>query len=128
MTGRFRFVAIATVVAAVLGVGGASSAWAAGEIGGQVQNDQGQPAAGAAVKLIVAGKSQDQASDAQGNFKFDNLASGNYVVTVALDGYEPVTCPGVRILASLSRTFAIKLVPAGGEARSSCQDAAPANP
>jgi hypothetical protein len=109
-------------------MGGASSAWAAGEIGGQVQNDQGQPAAGAAVKLFAVAKSKDQVSDAQGNFKFGSLDSGNYVVSVELEGFEPVTCPGVRILGGLSRTFAIKLMPAGGEARSSCRDAAAANP
>lgn len=97
-----------------------------GDIKGQVQDAQGQPLAGIAVTLLHAGgkDTQEKTSDAQGNFHFGNLNRGVYVVSVSSEAYAPVTCPGARIIGSLTRNFVLKLIPAEGEQASSCTAAA----
>jgi len=84
-----------------------------GVVTGHVQDAQGQPLQGVAVTLLKAGKKiPPQTSAADGNFSFADLASGVYSASATLDGYAPVNCPGVRIVAGLSRHFEIKLMPA----------------
>ena len=97
------------------------------EVGGRVQDGGGKPLQGVSVKLQRAGKEADQqqTSDTEGNFRFASLASGVYIATASLEGYGSVTCPGVRIVASLTRRLDIKMMPAEGEqSASSCQIAA----
>lgn len=94
-----------------------------GAVTGHVQDAQGQALQGVTVKLLKAGQqSPQQASGADGNFRFEKLGSGVYSASASLDGYATANCPGVRIVASLERHFAIKLMPAseGGPA-STCQ-------
>jgi len=104
----------------------ASTALAVGGavVEGQVQDPQGKPVAGAAVTLLAGGgkASKNQTTDAQGSFHFEDLTSGVYTVTAALDGYAPVTCPGSRLLSGLTRRLEIKLAVTGGT--STCAPAA----
>lgn len=123
MISRRRAFALALVLALLIALATAGAAHAAGgTVEGQVQDSQGKPLPGAAIALLAAGGkgNQSQATDAQGNFHFDGLTSGVYTVTVTLDGYAPVTCPGGRIFSGLTRRFEIKLVPTGGTAASAC--------
>jgi len=94
-----------------------------GVVTGHVQDGQGQALQGVTVKLLKAGKeSPQQASGADGNFRFENLGSGVYSVAASLEGYATANCPGVRIVASLERHFAIKLMPAAeGGPPSTCE-------
>jgi len=103
----------------------AGAAYAAGgTVKGQVQDTQGKPLPGAAIALLATGgkANQNQTTDTQGSFHFDGLTSGVYTVTVTLDGYAPVTCPGGRILTGLTRRLEVKLTPTGGAA-STCAPA-----
>lgn len=94
-----------------------------GEVTGHVQDAQGQPLPGAQIKLLKAGgqENQQQASGADGNFRFDGLASGVYIAMVSLQGYAQVTCPGVRLVAGLSRNLAVQMAPEGSDPPSSCK-------
>lgn len=111
------------VLAALLSASGRPVLAQAAEVDGQVQDAQGQPLEGVSVKLLKAGKaaSLQQTSDAQGNFRFEGLASGVYVAAASMDGFSPVTCPGVRVLSGLTRRLAIKMMKAEGEKPSSCE-------
>jgi hypothetical protein len=99
------------------------------EVGGQVTDGQGKPLAGVAVTMLKAGenKPKSQVSGADGNFKFDALPSGVYIGAAAMEGYAPVTCRGIRLVAGQSRRLAIKLMPTGGES-STCNPVEPAEP
>jgi hypothetical protein len=105
-------------------------AQAEGVVTGHVQDAQGQALQGVAVKLLKAGtESPQQTTGADGNFRFNSLVSGVYSVSAALEGFATANCPGVRIVASLERHFAIKLVPATeGGPPSTCEITEPAAP
>jgi Carboxypeptidase regulatory-like domain len=120
---RSRFPAAALLVALLAVTGGPVLAQGEGEVDGHVQDAQGQPLQGVSVKLVKTGKAANhqQTSDAQGNFRFNGLASGVYIAEVSHDGYGEVTCPGVRVMSGLTRRLAIKLMPAAGEQPSSCE-------
>lgn len=104
--------------------GGPVVSQAAGDIKGHIQDAEGKSLSGATVKLLQAGKGEprEQASDAEGNFHFQELAGGVYSATVSMEGYAPVTCPGARIVGA-TRQLEITLRPAGGEQSSSCRAA-----
>jgi len=113
---------MAVLIALPAMVFGASSG-SAGEVKGHVQDAQGQPLPGVSVKLMKAGQeaSQQQTSDAQGNFRFEGLVSGVYAAAVTLEEYAAVDCPGVRMIAGILRRLEIKLMPAGSEQASTCK-------
>jgi hypothetical protein len=117
-----RFLAVILLAAWLPAPGGPALAQGAGEVDGHVQDTQGQPLPGVSVKLLKAGKgaNQQQTSDGQGDFRFKGLVSGVYIAAASRDGYGEVTCPGVRVVAGLTRRLSIKLVPAKGEP-SSCE-------
>jgi len=120
---RSRNFAAAVLAALLPALGAPVLAQGAGEVEGHIQDAQGQPLQGVSVKLIRAGKAanQQQTSDAQGSFRFSGLASGVYIAEASHDGYGDVTCPGVRVMAGLTRSLSIKLMPAGGDKPSSCE-------
>jgi carboxypeptidase family protein len=120
--GRSRNFCFAVLFALLPAIGSPALAQS-GEVDGQVQDGQGQPLQGVEVKLFKAGQgtSVQQTSDAQGNFRFNGLASGVYIAAASREGYAEVTCPGVRVMAGLTRRLAIKLMPAKGEQPSSCE-------
>ena len=119
---RVGFVLLFTMAAGLAMAGGLVFAQEAGSIQGHIQDAEGKAMAGVAVKLLQAGKkeTQEQASNAEGNFQFAGLAGGVYIATVAMEGYGSVTCPGVRIVG-VSRQLQVTLVPAGGDQASSCR-------
>lgn len=119
---RIGFALLFTLAAGLATAGGPVFAQDTGSIRGHVQDAEGKALTGITVKLLQAGKkeTQEQASDAEGNVQFSNLAGGVYIATVAMEGYAPVTCPGVRIVG-VSRQLQVTLVPAGGEQASSCR-------
>lgn len=119
---QFFLVAVALLLAAVAPVFAQT-----GEITGLVQNAQGQPLQGAQVKLLKAGgqENRQQASGTDGSFRFEGLASGVYIAMVTLDGYAQVTCPGVRLVAGLSRSLAVQMAPEGSDPPSSCRAVEP---
>ena len=125
---RFPFVAGAVVLfPVILAMTAPAVAQSAGVVTGHVQDAQGQPLQGVAVTLLKAGKQiPPQTSGADGNVSFADLASGVYSASAALDGYAPVNCPGVRIVAGLARHFEIKLMPAAeGGPPSTCVSVEP---
>jgi hypothetical protein len=99
-----------------------------GEITGRVLDAQGQPLKGVELTLLHSSDKnpRKQTSDAQGAFRFGDLASGVYSVAAALDGYSEVTCPGFRMMTGLSRAFEIQLRPTEGGKSSTCKVAGPA--
>lgn len=111
--------AVAVVLLATLT--GPVLAQSAGSVTGRVQNSEGQPLSGVAVKLLHAGKdAKQQVSDAAGNFRFEGVEYGVYTAAAAMEGYAPVTCPGGRVLPGQTRQYEIKLMPADGSEPSSC--------
>lgn len=112
---------VATLLAAIAG-----PACAAGdaEVDGVVQDAQGKPLPGVEVAMLKAGDdakaTHKKVSSADGGFKFDSLASGVYIASATLEGYAPITCRGIRLVAGQTRRLEIKLQPAGGEQPSSC--------
>ena len=119
---RVGFPLLFAVTIAVLAVSGGPLSAQEGDIRGHIQDSQGKALAGVTVKLLQAGKkeTQEKASDAEGNFLFEGLAGGVYIAAVSMDGYEPVTCPGVRIVG-VTRQLQATLMPAGGAQASSCR-------
>jgi hypothetical protein len=116
---------VAMAIAALAVSGRPVFAQQAGDVMGHVQDSEGKALAGAAVKLLQAGKKEtrEQVSDAEGNFHFTGLAGGVYIATAAMEGYAPVTCPGVRIVG-VTRQLEVTLAPAGGQQASSCRQGA----
>lgn len=125
--GRISLFSLVVFVAFLPVAGGPAVAQSTGDVRGQVQNGEGQALPGIAVKLLRAGSQEaiERTSDAQGNFHFDDLKEGVYVVAASPAGYAPVTCPGARIIRGMTKRFAVKLMPDGGEP-STCA-AAPAS-
>lgn len=117
---RCLFVLLLAAILAVVAI--PAFAAADGEVDGMVQDAQGKPLPGAEVTLLKAGdqSGKKQVSGADGGFKFDALASGVYIASASLEGYEPVTCRGIRLVSGQTRRLEIKLGPAGGEQPSSC--------
>lgn len=105
-------------------------AQSSGVVTGHVQDAQGQPLPGAAVALLKAGKEiPPQTSGVDGNVRFEGLGSGVYSASASLEGYAPVNCPGVRIVAGLTRHLEIKLLPASeGGPPSTCAVVDPPSP
>jgi hypothetical protein len=112
----------AMAVAVVTVSGGPVFTQNTGVVRGHIQDSEGKALAGVAVKLLQAGKkeTQEKASDAEGNFLFEGLTGGVYIAAVSMEGYAPVTCPGVRIVGVI-RQLQATLMPAGGEQASSCR-------
>jgi Carboxypeptidase regulatory-like domain len=124
---RFRCLFVLLVAAILAAVAVPAFAAADGEVDGVVQDAQGKPQPGVEIALLKAGdqEGKKQVSGADGGFKFNALASGVYIASASLEGYAPVTCRGIRLVAGQTRRLEIKLQPAGGEQPSSCIPAEP---
>jgi hypothetical protein len=93
MSLRIKFVAAALLLAFLLSPLRAVSA-AGGEIAGAVTDPKGAVVVGAAVTVYPEAGGQPVAAvrtDAQGQYRVPNLPPGNYTVTVAAEGFGPVT-------------------------------------
>ncbi len=119
---RCRCLPILLAAALLAAIAGPAFAAGDGEVDGVVQDAQGKPLPGVEVSLLKAGDSagHKQTSGADGSFKFDSLASGVYIASATLEGYAPVTCRGVRLVAGQARRLEVKLQPASGTEPSSC--------
>jgi hypothetical protein len=119
---RSRCLSILLVAALLAAIAGPACAAGDGEVDGLVQDAQGKPLPGVEIALLKAGEAagHKQVSSADGSFKFNSLASGVYIASATLEGYAPITCRGVRLVAGQARRLEIKLQPAGGEQPSSC--------
>lgn len=120
---RARRFFVAGVAAFLSLIPAAAPAQGAGVVTGHIQDAQGQALQGVSVTLLKAGKEiPPQTSGADGNFRFADLGSGVYSASASMEGFAPVNCPGVRIVASLERHFTIKLMPAAeGGPPSTCE-------
>lgn len=121
--GRSRHLPVVVVVALLSTLGGPAVAQSTGSVDGQITASDGKPLPEATVTLYQPGQdgTSEQASDGEGRFRFGDLAYGVYTVRAALDGYDPVTCPGGRVIPGQTRSFAIRLKPAdAGEQASTC--------
>ena len=112
--------------AVLLGVLAISTVPAAAQVTGSllvtVMAPPAQPAPDVPVKLLLAGSpnTRQEVTDKAGQGRFSDLEGGVYTATVSLDGYSPVTCPGVRIVGT-KREVVIHLNPAGEERPSTCK-------
>ncbi|MEA2604659.1 MAG: Carboxypeptidase regulatory-like domain [Acidobacteriota bacterium] len=119
---RSRCLSILLIAVILAAIAGSALAAADGEVDGLVQDAQGKPLPGVEVALLKAGEASGhkKVSSADGGFKFDALVSGVYIASATLEGYAPITCRGIRLVAGQARRLEIKLLPAGGEQPSSC--------
>ncbi len=70
-----------------------------GNIAGTVVDNKDAPIQGATVTLIGVAEPQAQATDAQGQFHFDNLPPGTYEISAVLKGRHPTLQSDVVITA-----------------------------
>jgi hypothetical protein len=125
--GRSRHLPVAVVAMLLSVFGGAAVAQSTGSVDGQITDADGNPVTAVTVTLFNPGQdgTKEQASDGEGRFRFGDRAYGVYTVRAALDGFDPVTCPGGRVIPGETRSFAIRLMPAdAGEQASTCTAAA----
>lgn len=119
---RSRCLSLLLIAVMLAAIAGPAFAAADGEVDGLVQDAQGKPLPGVEIALLKAGEAagHKKVSSADGGFKFDALVSGVYIASATLEGYAPITCRGIRLVAGQARRLEIKLLPAGGEQPSSC--------
>jgi hypothetical protein len=117
---RFRRLPAAVLLAFLSIPAGPAVAQSTGSVEGQITDSDGKPMAGVTVTLLKPGQegTSEQVSNAEGRFRFGDLAYGVYTVRASLDGYDPVTCPGGRVLPGQTRSFGIRLMPGTGEQES----------
>ena len=73
--------------------------------------DTNQPLAGATVQLI--GSEKGTVSDATGTFRFDQLPTGRYNLSVSFLGYETVTIPEILLESGKEKIEEVRLKQAG---------------
>jgi Carboxypeptidase regulatory-like domain/TonB-dependent Receptor Plug Domain len=82
-----------------------------GVLSGRIVDSSSNAAlAGARVTVASPSESASATTDANGSYRFLSLAPDSYVVSVTQQGYEPVTQPGIAILADQTRTLNVSLV------------------
>jgi hypothetical protein len=102
----------ALAVAAVLvlaGTGSALAQYQTGNLYGTVQDNQGQVLPGVTVTLTGIGAAQVQVTNAQGEFRFLNLAPGGYSLKAELEGFSTVDYPNITIAVGRNTTIEVTL-------------------
>ncbi len=119
--GCYRSCALAALVLFSLPVSLQSQGVAA--LRGTVRNSQGNPIAGATVRLQTQDAAQIQtvASDSQGNFSFPALRGGVYVLRAAATGYSDSEVPAIFIGRNEAKSVDLALQPAKTPASTSIQ-------
>jgi tetratricopeptide (TPR) repeat protein len=86
----------------------------AASLHGTVRNAQGNPVAGATVRLQVKDAAQTQTAhtDVQGNYGFPALRGGVYVLRAAKTGYRDAEIPSLFLGATEAKSVDIILLPA----------------
>ena len=95
--------ALAALLLAVALLPAAVRAETTGEIAGKVLDSHGVPIAGVTVSATSAAQVVRAQTDARGSFAFVDLLPGMYAIAFQKSGYEPVTCPGIVVLAGRER-------------------------
>ncbi|MGH8761068.1 MAG: carboxypeptidase regulatory-like domain-containing protein, partial [Burkholderiales bacterium] len=115
MAHRFRFIGLAIALVAMLLLASPALAQfgeAKGSLYGKAVDEQGGVLPGTAVTLTGVGATQSQVTNAQGEYRFINLAPGNYTVTLALAGFTTVNHENVAVhLGRTTITDTLKLSP-----------------
>ncbi len=93
----------------------ASAAWAA-TLEGRVLDQQGRPIADAAVRVeAVAGTESVASTDADGRFRFPNLASGEVTLTIEAAGFATESIRDTLGEARVNREVRMQIAPVRGE-------------
>lgn len=96
-----RFFAMAAAVLVALAWAGPAAAQTTGSIDGTVLDTDGLGIPGATVTLtapqLIGGK-QEQATDAEGFFRFGALLPGLYQLTVSKSGFRTVSAQGIQVI------------------------------
>ncbi len=102
-----------TAIIVALSLVGGQVTWAlagtTGGLSGVVADQSGAPVAGATVTVISPSQSASSTTDAAGRFRFLSLAPDTYVVSVAKDGYNPVTVSGQTVFADNSQSVGVTI-------------------
>ena len=85
-----------------------AAAQTTGSIEGAVVDPTGSPLAGVVVRVVGPGPVQEVVTDADGSYTAPGLAVGDYLVTVALPGFETVETP-VSVQPGTTETVPIQL-------------------
>jgi len=80
-----------------------------GEIRGVVEDDKGQPLAGAVVSALGA-TTTIAVADAEGRFVLRNLTSGTYLLRAHLQGYAPVKSRAVQASTTERSDYVLSLI------------------
>jgi hypothetical protein len=83
-----------------------------GNIFGTVTDNQGQPLPGVTVTLSGGGAPQIQVTNAQGQFRFLNLAPLAYQMTVTLEGFGTLEYPSIVVNVGRNTNLEVSLTPA----------------
>ena len=100
---------------AVLLVGGAGVAYGqlqTGNLFGTATDNQGEALPGVTVTLSGIGAPKVQVTNAEGQYRFPNLAPGKYELDAQLEGFSTVEYPDVVIAVGRSTTINVTLTPA----------------
>jgi hypothetical protein len=102
---------IGLVLALLLGLlPSAFTQTATGNIYGTVTDESGAVLPGATVRISSAFGNAETTSGSQGDFRFLNLTSGSYKITVALSGFTTVNREvGVNVGTNVNLSFAVKV-------------------
>lgn len=80
-------------------------------VGRLVDRNSGAPIPGATVAATSPSQNATSISDSGGSFRFLSLAPDTYTVSIARDGYETLTLPGVTVQADQTQTLDRALAP-----------------
>jgi hypothetical protein len=83
-----------------------------GNLYGQVTDDQGEAVPGVSLTLSGPGATRVQVADAEGQFRFLELAPGSYRLLAELEGYSTVEYPAIVIAVGRNTTIEIQMSPA----------------
>ncbi len=85
------FVAAVVALLILIPAGAASAAQQALSLSGAVSDQTGAPVVGARVELVTAtGASRTTRTDTMGEYRFDVVQAGDYIVKVTAQGFEPM--------------------------------------
>jgi hypothetical protein len=105
---KTRAAALAAVVALALSLQSLTAlAGTTGVVSGSIRLETGEPLADASVTANSASQTTTVTSDASGHFVFISLRPDTYTVSAVKEGYDPVSVPGITVLADQTRTVAL---------------------
>ncbi len=94
----------------------ASGAWAQSKttaaLTGTVTDESGAAIPGASVEVespAMIGGARTATTEANGRFRFPEIAPGIYSVSVALEGFQPVRIEGVKLVTGASQDVSVKM-------------------